>query len=98
MLMRYHLGLGVGHMHTNSQNLTSLGRNEQVPRVSDSMAGDEVDDILPPAEIIYHSNSDFEGSDSNGDMSGSDESSEEDRMTECDQEDMECVAMYETNI
>jgi len=87
-------------MHTNSQNLTSLGRNEQVPRVSDSnyMAGDEVDDILPPAEIIYHSNSDFEESDSNGDMSGSNESSEEDRMTECDQEDMECIAMYETNI
>jgi hypothetical protein len=92
MLMRYHLGLGVGHMHTNDQNLTSLGPNEQVPRVSDPnyMADDEVDDILPPAEIIHHSDSDFEESDSS-----SDESSEEDRMTEGDQEDMECVAMYE---
>jgi hypothetical protein len=65
------------------------------------MANDRVNDsdILLPAEItVHHSYPDSEESDSNGDTSSLDESSGDDLMTESDQEDMECVAMYETDM
>ena len=97
MLMRYHLGLGVGHAHAGGQNSESgLAQESSGPSEEgmDSLVHEDEDDLSMSGEVLLYSELDSEGASSSESISSEDE----DPTTESDEEVFAKYEMYGSEI